>query len=47
MPPNIMIKRVKCLCLVVFRVYIATPYYASNDEKGIESVAGKTGQGIE
>jgi hypothetical protein len=42
-----MIKRVKYWCLVgFFIIIINTPCYVSSDEKGIESVAGKTGQDI-
>jgi hypothetical protein len=41
-----MIKRVKYRCLVAFFFIIYTPCYASSDEKGIESAAGKTGQDI-
>jgi hypothetical protein len=44
---NMMIKRVKYQCLVAFFFWIIyTPRYISSDEKGIESVAGKTGQDI-
>jgi hypothetical protein len=38
-----MIKRVKYWCLVGFFFGLYTPYYVGNDEKGIESAAGKTG----
>jgi hypothetical protein len=41
-----MIKGMKCWCLVGSFKILYAPCYVSYEEKGLESAAGKTGHGI-